>query len=230
MLMKEAAGTAAPPTKGERAKVSLGSSRRPVILAVVLAVLLLATVPATASTTTQTEDVLGQGEVGIYAPDGAELTRKNNGLAIQVTMPVPQPNTYTYPAGIPTPSASPEVFTGWVFVFNNPEGCAGGPGNCGGADVTPANPGGLGIYNFAGHATGAGGNLVLTGQIAVGQPAGGPPFLPAVDLYNVQGAEVHVAIAPHGKLDAAQLPGQMQTPAGNPACACWWLALFDPPA
>ncbi len=208
---------------------SLKSSRWTVLVGAVV-IALMAAVPATAATTTQTLDLTDQDGVGTYSEDGVRITRKNNGLSIRVTMPVPQPNTYVYPDEIPTPSASPEVFTGWVFIFNNPAGCAGGAGNCGVADVTGANPGELGIYNFAGHATGAGGNLVLTGQIEVGQTAGGPPFLPAVDLYNTQTSEVHVAVAPHGQLDPAQLPGQQRTPAGTPACGCWWLALFDPPA
>ncbi len=205
-------------------------SNRWAVLVATAVLALAAAVPATAATTTQTLDLTDQDGIGTYSEDGVKLTRKNNGLAIRVTMPVPQPNTYTYPIDIPTPSASPEVFTGWVFIFNNPAGCAGGAGNCGPADVTAANSGDLGIYNFAGHATGAGGKLVLTGQIEVGAPAGGPPFLPAVDLYNTQTSEVHVAVAPHGQLDAAQLPEQQRTPAGNPACGCWWLALFDPPA
>jgi hypothetical protein len=200
----------------------------PFVALMVAALMMLTATPATANVTKQTSDILNQGEVGTYADDGAEVTRKNSGLTIKVTMPVPEPNTYVYPPEVPTPSSSPEVFTGWAFVFNNPDGCVEGAGKCGPADVNAQNPGELGVYNFAGHPTGPGGNLVLTGQIRVGQPAGGPPFLPAVDLYNVAGAEIHVAIAPHGELDPALMPSQARSPAGSPACSCWWLAFFHP--
>ncbi len=177
--------------------------------------------------TTQTEDLMNQGGVGVYAEDGVKLTRQPNGITIRVSVPVPEPNSYVYPPEIPTPSASPEVFSGWAIVFNNPDECAGGPGNCGGPDLF--NPDvEAGIYNFAGHPAGAGGKLVLTGHVQVGQPAGGPPGSTMAPLSNPGGAEVHVAIAPHGLLDPAQMPAQTTTPAGSPACECWWVAVFAP--
>ncbi len=37
-----------------------------------------------------------------------------------------------------------------------------------------------------------------------------------------------MAIAPHGQLDPAQMPAQATTPAGSPACGCWWVAVFVP--
>jgi len=176
----------------------------------------------------QTADVMNQDGAGYYAEDAAHLTRRTNGISIRVSVPVPQPNTYTYPAeGVPTPSASPEVFTGWAFVFNYPDECANGPGNCSGPDLF--NPDvGAGVYNFAGHPTGAGGNLVLNGSIQVGQPAGGPPGSTMAPLSNPGGAEVHMAIAPHGQIDPSIMPEQATTPVGSPACACWWVAVFAP--
>jgi hypothetical protein len=170
---------------------------------------------------------MNQDGAGYYAKDAAHLTRQTNGISIRVSVPVPQPNTYTYPEGVPTPSASPEVFTGWAFVFNYPEKCANGPGSCSGPDLF--NPDvGAGVYNFAGHPTGAGGNLVLTGSIQVGQPAGGPPGSTMAPLSNPGGAEVHMAIAPHGLIDPSNMPAQANTPVGSPACACWWVAEFAP--
>ena len=37
-------------------------------------------------------------------------------------------------------------------------------------------------------------------------------------------AEVHLAVAPHGKVDPALLPDQITKPIGNPAF--WWIATF----
>ena len=206
--------------------------RRVVILALAVALgvalALSSAGPAFAKVTKQTANVMNQDGVGYYAEDAAHLTRQTNGILIRVSVPVPQPNTYTYPAeGVPTPSASPEVFTGWAFVFNYPDECANGPGECSGPDLF--NPDvGAGVYNFAGHPTGAGGNLVLTGSIQVGQPAGGPPGSTMAPLDNPGGAEVHVAIAPHGLIDPSNMPAQANTPVGSPACGCWWVAEFAP--
>ena len=203
--------------------------RIPVLLfALAMALVTVAAGPAFAKVTKQTAHVMNQDGVGYYAEDAAHLTRQTNGISIRVSVPVPQPNTYTYPAkGVPTPSASPEVFTGWAFVFNYPDECVDGPGECSGPDLF--NPDvGAGVYNFAGHPTGAGGNLVLTGNIKVGQPAGGPEGSTMAPLSNPGGAEVHMAIAPHGLLDPGIMPEQATTPVGSPACACWWVAVFAP--
>jgi hypothetical protein len=206
--------------------------RRVVILALALALgvalALSAAGPAISKVAKQTAHVMNQNGVGNYAEDAAHLTRQTDGISIRVSLPVPQPNTYTYPPeGVATPSASPEVFTGWAFVFNNPEECAGGAGHCSGPDLS--NPDvRAGVYNFAGHPTGAGGNLVLTGHIQVGQPAGGPPGSTMAPLSNPGGAEVHVAIAPHGLIDPSNMPAQANTPVGSPACGCWWVAVFAP--
>jgi hypothetical protein len=205
--------------------------RRIVLLALALglAVVFFAAGPAFAGVTKQTADVMNQDGVGNYADDAAHLTRQTDGISIRVSIPVPQPNTYTYPAeGVTTPSASPEVFTGWAFVFNNPDQCELGAGNCSGPDLFNLDVG-AGVYNIAGHPTGAGGNLVLTGHIQVGQPAGGPPGSTMAPLSNPGGAEVPVAIAPHGLIDPSNMPFQARSPVGGPDCDCWWVALFFAP-
>lgn len=203
--------------------------RRFAVLALVsgLTAVLLPAGAAFGDVAKQTADVLNQGGGGSYADDAAELTRQPNGISIKVSVPVPQPNTYVYPPEIETPSASPEVFSGWAIVFNHPEECAGGPGNCGGPDLFDPDVGG-GVFNFAGHPVGPGRNLVLSGHVQVGEAAGGPPGSTKAPLSNPAGAEVHVAIAPHGLLDPAGMPEQATTPAGSPACACWWVAVFAP--
>lgn len=169
----------------------------------------------------ETRDVLNQGGAGVYAADAAILTRKPNGLSIKVSMPTPESGSYVYADG--TVPGAPEVFTGWAFVFNYPDLCTDGV--CDGDDLGDTLAQG-GVYNFAGHPAG-GSTLTLSGQISVGQPAlAPPPIFVGAPLQSPATAEVHVAIAPHGQLDPSQMPEQITTPVGSPACGCWWLALF----
>ena len=62
-------------------------------------------------------DVVNQGGEGIYAANGAEMSREERGLLLRVSMPVPEPGSYTYPSG-GAAQAEPEVFSAWAFVFN----------------------------------------------------------------------------------------------------------------
>jgi hypothetical protein len=176
-----------------------------------------------------TADVFGQGPAGpVVAEGGATLLRTRNGITVALTMPTPLPGTYAYP---PDPSpwqpapvpGFPEVFSGWAFVFNAPEECASVP--C--APPTPgATEGQVGVYNFGGHVTG-GGNLNIVGHISVGEPVFSHPNPDANNpLENPRGAEVHIAIAPHGMLLPEYMPDQIDTPVGNPGF--WWLSLFIP--
>ncbi len=201
--------------------------RRVAILALALglAAALGPAAPAFGKATGQTVAVMDQGGGTVYAADGATLIRQPNGITLRVTVPAPAPGSYVYAPG--TQAGSPEVFSGWAIVFNHPDECAGGPGNCSGPDLF--NPDvEAGVFNFAGHPVGAGEKLVLTGQVRVGETAGGPPGSTKAPLSNPAGAEVHMAIAPHGQLDPAQMPDQATTPAGSPACGCWWVAVFVP--
>jgi hypothetical protein len=142
-------------------------------------------------------------------------------------MPTPVPGSYNYPPAnmfqpiAPVPG-TPEVFTGWAFVFNMPQTCAV-PNDCTSADFA-AGRGGSGVYNYAGHAVSGGGTLNLSGHISVGEAlfAGGSP------LTNPAGAHVHVAVAPHGLLLPDLLPAQINTPVGSPPF--WWLAIFLTPS
>ncbi len=172
----------------------------------------------------QKSDVIGQSDAGpIVSPDGAMLVRLRHGLTASLNMPTPPPGSYNYPA----PNAfqdtvlqgHPEVFTGWIFIFNSPENCTD---PCDLDDIGIDNPAKGGAYNFAGHVVG-GPNMQLTGHIAVGET----PFAPShAPLSNPSGAEVHLAVAPHGTLQPDQLPGQITLPIGGPAD--WWLAFFKP--
>ncbi len=172
----------------------------------------------------ETADVVGQGGGGpIVSMDGATLIRVPNGITISLKMPTPPPGSYTYP----DPNAfqdrvemgRPEVFTGWAFIFNYPDMCNG---PCDSDDIGMDKPAKGGAYNFAGHVAG-GPRLVLSGHVSVGQTAFAPSH---ALLENPAGAEVHIAVAPHGRLLPDQLPNQVKMPIGT--SAVWWLSFFIP--
>ena len=147
-------------------------------------------------------------------------------------MPTPMSGTYDYPPANPFQPVDavpgvPEVFTGWLFFFNEPGNCAV-PNGC-----IPPPPGALppndftegrgGVYNFSGHAISGRGSLNMVGHISVGEMQFGGPFA----LENPAGAEIHLAVAPHGLLVPELMPQQINTPIGNPSF--WWLALLPSP-
>lgn len=188
----------------------------------------------------QTVSVVGQGLSGacqavsrqVVATDGASLVRTRNGITASVSMPTPAPGTYCYPPANPfQPIApapgTPEVFTGWFFFFNHPENCAV-PHACVPPPPTGTAPNDFtrargGVYNFAGHAISGGGTLNLVGHIETGEEQFGGPFT----LENPAGAEVHLAIAPHGVVIPELLPDQINTPVGSPPY--WWVGVFKAP-
>ncbi len=199
------------------------TNRRPRTMAaaslLALSMVLLTTMAATAASP-EKADVLDQGGGAVYAPQGAQLVRQPNGIAVSLTMPTPEPGSYLYPAG--TEPGHPEVFTLWMFVFNHPEHCTA---PCGPDDMT--NPDvEFGVYNPAGH-VGAGAKLTLSGRVGVGDTAGAPPGITPHDLSNPAGAAVHLAVTSHGGLNPATLPHEFRIPTGSGACGCWWLAFFD---
>jgi hypothetical protein len=172
----------------------------------------------------ETVDIVGQSPAGpVVSVDGATLSRTKNGITIALSMPTPAPGSYDYPP----PNAfqdtvlegHPEVFTAWAFVFNSPEDCSA---PCGSDDIGAGTPARGGVYNFAGHISG-GGNLQLVGHVSTGAAPLGATHAP---LDNPMGAEVHVAVAPHGTLQPDLLPTQITFPIGAPAF--WWLAFFFP--
>jgi len=168
-----------------------------------------------------TVDVVGQGMGGpVVSEKGATLTRARNGVTAHLTMPTPLPGGYSYPSGNafqPTVLVGhPEVFTGWIFIFNDPAECSDGVCDLNDLGNTPARGG---AYNFAGHPV-SGSTLNLAGHISVGST----PFLGA-PLDNPLGADVHLAVAPHGMVQPDLLPTQITTPIGT--LNEWWLAIFE---
>lgn len=162
-------------------------------------------VPVTANgngVTQQTEDIAGQGLDGdVVAEDGATLKRQNNGIIAHVSMPTPEPGAYDYPDE-DMEEGSPEAFSLWVFVFDDPED----------DDWT-------GAFSGGGHVVG-GPNLTISGSVTKNtEPFMGEP------LENPQDAAIHFAVAPHGTVDPDELPDQLKTSPGCPDC--WWYALFE---
>ena len=202
--------------------------RRRILASLLAAALLAVASHVAAAGPWETADVVGQGPGGaVVAPGGAAVLRTANGLSVQLSMPTPAPGSYVYPTG-PTGSGiagHPEAFSLWVFIFFNPEACIG---PCDGPDLM-TNPAVVaGAFNGGGHVEG-GLNLTLAGHVNHRSTLFGGPNAESLGMALSQGfdladAEIHLAVAPHGAVDPALLPGSLSTPAGDPSL--WWLAFF----
>jgi hypothetical protein len=205
--------------------------KQPIATLIAVASLVLTSTAASAANGWETTDVFGQGMAGpVVATDGAAILRTRNGVAASLTMPTPEPGSYSYPTG-PTGSGvagHPEAFSLWVFIFFNPEECAGPV--CGPADLMNDPDVIAGAYNAGGHLEG-GSNLNLEGFVNKDSFTFGGPNAETLGQalamgYDLASADIHLAVAPHGALDPALLPGSISTPVGTPAS--WWLAIFTP--
>lgn len=166
----------------------------------------------------------GSGEEVLVA-DGARLERRADGLTVTVAIPTPEPGSYEYPSSdmiaewaAPHPTVSPgssedpEVFTLWVVVFNHPKQCTDGA--CDADDMG-------GFYQADGRIA-SGSELAMSGVVRLGETP-----LNGQTLENPLGAEVHLAIAPHGKsLEGGDLWRQLNGPVGNPSL--FWGTKFIP--
>lgn len=184
--------------------------------------------------TWQTGDVSEQGDVDqTMAEQGARLQRRSDGLYIDVVVPTPEPGSYEYPTGDMVPPGAephpsidpgaadePEVFTLWLFAFNQPSQCS--DGQCDVDDFAPGAAARGGVYQVDGR-VGDGDRLHLQGNVRLGQsPATGAA------LDDPERAEVHVAIAPHGRrLSGEDGDRQLNSSVGNPTL--WWAASFTSP-
>jgi hypothetical protein len=192
----------------------------------------------------QPTEGLSPGLVYLRLED-ASLTRYPDRIVVDLSMDTPVPGTYVYPSTVPPErQASPEAFTLWVFIFNAPEACTRVELTeaCGPDDFSEKARGGA--YGVAGHVTSldhsggafeldrdAGGRMTLHGEVKVGQQQR-PPVAEGSTTYpleNPMGAEVHLAVAPHGQVDPATIASELYEPAGDPTCGCWWLAFFESP-
>jgi len=203
------------------------------ILATVVAVagVIASATSVAAGSAWESANVVGQGLAGpVVAPGGASILRTPNGVAASLVMSTPEPGSYAYPTG-PTGSGvagHPEAFSLWVFIFFNPEECASAI--CGPGDLMN-NPDVIaGAYNAGGHLEG-GSKLTLQGFVNKDSFTFGGPNAERLGQalamgYDLADADIHLAVAPHGALDPALLPGSISTPVGTPAF--WWLAIFPP--
>jgi hypothetical protein len=194
------------------------------------ATLVLSVTSASAASSWETTHVVGQGLAGpVVASAQAAILRTPTSVVASLTMNTPAPGSYSYPTG-PTGSGvagHPEVFSLWVFVFFNPEECASAI--CGPADLMNDPDVIAGAYNAGGHVVG-GPNLVLAGSVNKDRFSFGGPNAETLGQafamgYDLADAEIHLAVAPHGALDPALLPGSISTPVGTPAS--WWIAIFS---
>lgn len=181
--------------------------------------------------------------VELLDAEHAVMTRLPDRIVVEVRMRTPEPGSYRYALSVPPERwAAPEVFTGWLFVFNHPEHCVSSkePPRCGPRDFVKRTR--AGVYNVGAHVSsishhggpfvldeGTDGYVVISGEILVGAPPlrHTPPD-PAVriGLEEPLTAEVHLAIVSHGQLDPATLPGELYEAEGVPTCDCWWLAMW----
>lgn len=180
----------------------------------------------------ETADLGVQGDSGnVLAADAARLIRRADGIVAEIEIPTPAPGSYRYPTSDLVPpgfephpqivsgaSAAPEVFTAWLFAFNHPDRCT--EGRCDFDDVGADSAARGGSYQIDGRIA-DGDRLVLAGGVRLGQvPVSG------ARLENPLGAEVHLAIAPHGRaLSSPDRWRQLNEPVGNPDF--WWAASFE---
>lgn len=182
-------------------------------------------------------------DAGLLLAENTSIVRSDDKVHLHLDLTTPAAGSYTYPENIgPEAQVQPEVFTGWAFVFNYPEHCET-PYDCGANDFEGAAKGG--VYNFGGvsnqFSQDSGGEIVLNGatdgyvrivgDILAGQEQRSdlPPETTTFALENPMGAEIHAAIAPHGQFDATTIAEELYNPTGNPACGCWWVAVFEAP-
>ncbi|MEM9565320.1 MAG: hypothetical protein AAGA93_22045 [Actinomycetota bacterium] len=201
--------------------------RRGVVVALVAA-LLLGLAGATAaeahSNHRQRADIQGQGGEGIAKRNGARLVRSDHAIEVRWKLRTPKPGSYSYPDADAVPPGAPphpevvpghpEVFTLWAFVFDHPDNCTD---PCDFDDIgdTPARGS---IYQLDGTVA-DGRRIHMEGKVRLGQA-------PAVGLgmSNPTGAEVHVAMAPHGMVNDDQLGRQLNGAIGGPPE--WFPAIF----
>lgn len=211
--------------------INSGPVRTGLIALLATALILALAVPATAHgryRAVQREDVLTQDESGVYQRNGARMRRNHYAFSVRWKIRTPRPGTYTYPTADQIPDGAPphprirqgypEVFTLWAFVFNYPKRCTD---PCDFDDIGPDTAAEGGIYQLDGTIAYKR-RIKMGGKVRIGQaPAAGAM------LSNPRGAEIHVAMAAHGKAyRGARLARQLNGAVGTPPS--WWAAIFEP--
>jgi hypothetical protein len=207
--------------------------RRVIATALATAALVVSTTAAAAGNSWESANVLSQLDPitmtrSVVAVNGASILRNESGVTAHISMPTPEPGTYAYAAG-PTGTTEvghPEAFSYWLFVFFNPEECAAMP--CGPGDLINDPDVVAGAFNVGGHLV-SGTTLTMAGRANSTTMSFGGANAETIGQalamgYSLADAEIHVAVAPHGALNPALLPGLISTPNGGPPQ--WWLAFF----
>lgn len=185
---------------------------------------------AITSSDADTYPVAGQGGAEpALAADGATLHRDEGTVRIRFEVPTPEPGSYEYPTGDMAPPGAthpdivqggpgaPEVFTLWGFVFNHPDRCTNG--SCDFDDIGEDTAARGGIFQLDAVIAGDD-HMTMLGTIRLGQQA-----VTGASLENPLGAEIHAAIAPHGRaLSGEDLILQLNGSVGNPTL--WWSTAF----
>lgn len=198
-----------------------------VLAALVLLLALIVPGIASAGGDVRGADVLTQDEQSVYARNGARLTRTDYSFTVTWKIRTPQSGSYLYPtADLIPPGAPPhpeivpghpEVFTLWAFVFNHPDQCTDA---CDFDDIGADMPAQGGVHQLDGTVADSR-TIRMRGKVRIGQP----PAAGAA-LGNPTGAEVHVAMAPHGRAySGADLARQLNGAVGQPPH--WWVAIFE---
>lgn len=159
----------------------------------------------------------------------AAVHRTADGVSAHISMTLPA--EYNIPDAGPTSTSTgmhgnPEAFSLWVFIFFNPGAC---DGPCDGTDLQTNLAVVAGGYNGGGR-LGGGTSLTIAGHVNQSSATFGglnaESFADGLSQFDLDDAEIHLAVAPHGVLDPALLPRQISTPAGN--ASFWWVAAFPP--
>jgi hypothetical protein len=104
------------------------------------------------------------------------------------------------------------VYSAWFIIFNAPENCAGGPGNCMGSDLGNPQVNG-GVRNAGGFVSGADGSGYLTGTMGNGAAPDGMCCFGR--LMNGNKAEIHIVLQTHGAPVAGTVGFEMSHPTGT---------------
>lgn len=104
------------------------------------------------------------------------------------------------------------AYTIWIVIFNDPDGCDGGP-PCAEADI-PNDDARPDMMYAGGHVVGGSGKASFAGRRSVGDLSGsanGPVDLPAYGLENPSDAEIWLVVHDHGPKLASYMPDMIQT-------------------
>jgi hypothetical protein len=111
------------------------------------------------------------------------------------------------------------VYSAWFIIFNAPENCAGGAGNCMGSDLGNPKVGG-GVRNAGGFISGADGGGYFTGSMGNGAAPDGMCCFGRLKTGNK--ADFNIVLKTHG----APAPGTVGVEMSNPTGTDEYFMIF----